>query len=720
MPIQSRSLFASNLAMQPVMAAKIVENQDTPEDTPQPTPAVNVAPEALHAAMLTQPVFAQVTDAGMVLRPVRHVAVGGTVRQPVRPNIHTRVRLGPRIVIRPPMVDVVLNAPQPRDKITVPISPTGDFNDQTVFEDAANLAVKYALPKYAVAEVTIEGQKRYRMAMEKIDNDAWKLTVYIVQQPTQSNLPILEHTVSAELKFGQTIAKSLPLTLEKENDTTWKTTLLLPETVDRDEVYHALTDAESKTALVLHRWVQVAVPVPADPAALVLQHLYKVERRNLDMNLRPEPFVFDPQLHPYIFAQVVNVSTTKAGYILRTAAWQGRIHHYLQDELRPYMFFYLPDSYKVTRKPEVPHTPNMLVRFSSADGTRENVRVTIEYVAAPVIDLERLKAAEEALKAFLPSPLPANISEPVFQPLVVSSIDQLELQLALPRADTSGAPLQKRPTGVVTNLTDEFSDEIADLTLEQFQTVFDAMFGESAVVFQGSLLVKGGGVMPDESVPFSARFQELAGQLFEEIEEPGPDGSILVRLLNRAESPVELRSLPVKILCDQQLIDAHVGKLSTLSDASTLPVRMAAGEEIRLQVVPDQPVNAASQRDAILDLDDVVVLPDNNTVWSAILDTSVPAEYTRTISVNVFAEWFAPPNDLIAIGVDFENGDHLILNKEKSEGQAKVRTSLEDYILRKVQEPEYRYTLIKVHTNGQQTRKVLTDNIDLLIPDINA
>jgi hypothetical protein len=58
--------------------------------------------------------------------------------------------------------------------------------------------------------------------------------VYIAQQPVESSLPVLDHTLSAELKFGHPIAKSLPLTVEKESETTWKATLLLPETVDRD------------------------------------------------------------------------------------------------------------------------------------------------------------------------------------------------------------------------------------------------------------------------------------------------------------------------------------------------------------------------------------------------------------------------------------------------------------------------------------------------------
>jgi hypothetical protein len=348
------------------------------------------------------------------------------------------------------------------------------------------------------------------------------------------------------------------------------------------------------------------------------------------------------------------------------------------------------------------------------------MRVTIEYVAAPIINLERLQAAKEALKAFLPSPLPANTPEPVFQPLGVRSIDQLELQLALPRADTSSAPQQKRPVGVVTNLTDAFRDALPDLTLEQFQTVLDAMFGESAVVFHGNLLVKGGGVMPDESVPFSARFNDLAGNIFEAFEALQPDGSIQVRLRNGIESPVELRSIPVQILADQQLIDAHVDNIAHNGTTTALPVRMAAGEEITLLVVPNQPVHAASRRDAILDLDDVAVVPDKNAVWGAILDTSVQPEYTRPISVNVFAEWFAPTTDLLAIGVDFENGDSLLLNKNKLEGQAKVRTSLQDLILRKVQESEYRYTLILVHSDTKQTRKVQTDTIDLLIPDISV
>jgi hypothetical protein len=688
MPIRSRNLLASNFAKRPTMAAQMVQQTVTSEDMSQ-------------------------------LHTLQSAMVSGTVLQPAQPFMHIQAVFEQPPVSAPPGLILVLDTPQPRENIKVPISPTEDFNDQTLFDDAANPAVKYALPQYAVAEVTLEGQKRYRMAIEKIDNDGWRLVVYIAQQPVESNLPVLEHTLAAELKFGQPIAKSLPLTLEKESETTWKATLLLPETVDRDEVYHALTDAESQSTLLLHREAQVAVSYPM-MTIMAMAPLYRTVRRDLSMNLRPDPFIFSPQVHPYIFAHVIDASGTASSYTLCTVEWKGRIYYYLQDRLRPYLFSYLPDSYQVLREPAAPYRPNMRIRFSSADGTRENMRVTIEYVAAPIIDLERLKAATEALKVFLPSPLPANMPEPLFQPLVVRSIDQLELQLALPRADTSSAPQQKRPPGVVTNLTDEFRDAIADLTLEQFQTVLDAMFGESAVIFHGSLLVKGGGVMPDESVPFSARFNDLAGNIFEAFETPLPDGRIQVRLRNSIESPIELRSIPVQILADQQLIDAHVDNIAQNGTTTALPVHMAAGEEITLLVIPNQPVNATSKRDAILDLDDVAVVPDKNAIWSAILDSSVRPEYTRPISVHVFPEWFAPPNDLIAIGVDFDNGDHLLLNKERLEGQAKVRISLQDYILRKVQESEYRYTLIKVHSNGQQTRKVLTDTGDLLILDINA
>lgn len=699
MPIQSKSLSTSGLNLRQV---NVIE------------------PVAATQVRVAQPVVAHVANTGTVVSRAPPIAVSGTVLQPSRPTHTAGGEFSFPILVNPVIFGYVLNAPKPRDQIKVPISPTRDFNDLTAFEAPANPAVKHKLPSYTVAEVTLEGQKRFRMAIEKIENDGWKLIVYIVQQPVQSSISVLEHTLSAELKFGQTIAKSLPLSLEKESETTWKAALLLPETVDRDEVYQALTDSQYKTALIVHRSVQVAVPVENEPGGQPGgQQLYKVEQRDLSSNLRPDPFIFPRDVHPYIFEEVINVSNKPPGYTLRTAEWKGRMHHYLQDNLRPHTFRYLPDSLKVTRKPAAPHKPNMLVHFSSEDGTLEKMRVNIEYVAAPVVDLERLQAAAEALKAFLPSPLPPNVSGPYFEPLVVSSIEQLELQLALPRAGTSGAPLQTRPSGVVTNLTDHFPDEIADLTVDQFQTVFDAMFGESAVVFQGRLLVKGGNIMPDESVPFAARFNDLVGSIFEEIEHPQPDGSINVQLINRIESPVELRSIPVKVLCDGKLIDAHVEKILTFGASNVLPIRMVGGEEIRLKVVPDQPVNVNSQLEAIFDLDDVEVIPDNAALWSAILDTSVPA-YTRTISVNVFAEWFDAASDLIAIGIDFENGDSLVLKKDKLEGQAKVRTSLEDYILRKIQEPEYRYTLIKVLKNGQQTRKVLTANGDLLIPDISA
>jgi hypothetical protein len=160
MQIRSRNLLASNFAKRPAMAAKRAQSPVTPEGASK-------------------------------LHTLQSAMVSEAVLQAAQPIMHTQVVLEQPAGSPPPELILVLDTPQPRENIKVPISPTQDFNDQTLFEDAANPAVKYALPKYAVAEVMLEGQKRYRMAIEQIDNDGWRLVVYIAQQPVESNLPVL-------------------------------------------------------------------------------------------------------------------------------------------------------------------------------------------------------------------------------------------------------------------------------------------------------------------------------------------------------------------------------------------------------------------------------------------------------------------------------------------------------------------------------------------------
>ena len=108
--------------------------------------------------------------------------------------------------------------------------------------------------------------------------------------------------------------------------------------------------------------------------------------------------------------------------------------------------------------------------------------VTLEYVAAPVIEEDRLEDAAGELKRKLPQL--ADETRPIeFEPLLC---DTTRLFMTLPRGD-AGPQLQERP-GSTVDLRTGIRDAVT-LPMTDFQAVFDALFGASAVLFQGEALV---------------------------------------------------------------------------------------------------------------------------------------------------------------------------------------------------------------------------------------
>jgi hypothetical protein len=146
-------------------------------------------------------------------------------------------------------------------------------------------------------------------------------------------------------------------------------------------------------------------------------------------------------------------------------------------------------------------------------------------------------------------------------------------------------------------------------------------------------------------------------------------------------------------------------------------MEVAPGQAISLTVVADDPNAVEGTADVIYDLDDIEVKPDKDAVWNAILNASLAPEHNRTIKVIGFEEWFVPATDVLAIAIDFENGDSVVLRPNKLEVEGNVRVSLADLILRKAQDSEYRYTQVIVRQSGQE-RSQRSDTLDLLFPQV--
>jgi hypothetical protein len=156
---------------------------------------------------------------------------------------------------------------------TVPVSPVDPPNDAVLFEDPADSAKKYYLPRYRLAEEKVSGQTRYRMALES-KGTGWTLTIVFEKFPAPElgtsarNAQELPHEpefiLVHRLFLGETPAGTKELAFRDvvRVEGGLQATLLLESLDERDQVYRALTEAMYATNLIVRRTVRLAVPVP--------------------------------------------------------------------------------------------------------------------------------------------------------------------------------------------------------------------------------------------------------------------------------------------------------------------------------------------------------------------------------------------------------------------------------------------------------------------------
>jgi hypothetical protein len=451
-------------------------------------------------------------------------------------------------------------------------------------------------------------------------------------------------------------------------------------------------------------------------AALRRQKLFRIAPRLMDWGVAPSPFVFAKDLHRYIFGNAVPPDGGRMGFVLRQVNWKERSHTYYQESLEPHRFHFLPDSFKVARRLETPHYPMLGVRFPNPDAAEDTMPVTLEYVAKPYFDPERLRSAAEEMKRKLPE-LAGSDRLIEFEPLLC---DTTRLFLTLPRGE-AGPQREERKAATI-NLRTGILDAIT-LPMRDFQGLFDALFGNSAVVFQGEIVIEldADEGIPAERVPIICRLADLVGDIFDvDVEQDPASSGVRARLRNAIESPAEVRALEASLTRGSTEVG---GVLSGLPLEA--PTTIRPGEILTCRVTPSTALGGSGEVTVLFDFDQVFVQPDADAVWAAVVDQTRLPEFTRTIKVKTIKQTFEPkpdqPSDpVVAAVVDFERGDSVELNAERLEADAKVRLSLLDYILRRLDTGEYRYAVTVIRASGQsRDSEWRTDRTGILFPQIN-
>ncbi|HEY5705965.1 MAG TPA: hypothetical protein VIS96_10360 [Terrimicrobiaceae bacterium] len=449
--------------------------------------------------------------------------------------------------------------------------------------------------------------------------------------------------------------------------------------------------------------------------SLQKQKLFRIAPQVMSWTVAPSPFAFAKDLHRYIFGSVIPPEGGKIGFVLRQVVWKERSHTYYQQSLEPHRFHFLPDSFKVARRPETPHYPMLAVRFPNPDAAEDVMPVTLEYVAEPYFDVERLEAAAADLKRKLPE-LAASDRQIEFEPLLC---DNTHLFVTLPRGEAG--PQREERKGATISLRTGILDAIT-LPMRDFQGLFDALFGDSAVVFQGEVVIEidSGQGIPAEKVPVICRLADLIGDIFDiELEQDASSNGVRATLRNAIESPAEMRGLTAELTRNVSHADGVISGLSFEA-----PIVVPPGETVKCQVTPATGLGGSGDVSVEFNFERVTIKPDAEAVWEAVVDQTRLPEFTRTIKVKTIKQTFEPrpdqPSDpVLAVVVDFERGDTIDLSADKLEADAKVRLSLADYVIRRLDTGQYRYLVTVVRASGQsKDSEWRTDRTGILFPPI--
>jgi hypothetical protein len=384
--------------------------------------------------------------------------------------------------------------------------------------------------------------------------------------------------------------------------------------------------------------------------------IFREVTRALDDVPEPHPFSFPPNLHPYIFHDITPTTSEGSGLV----HLQVDSFSYYQDSVQPYVFYYLPDSFKIARKPDAPHTPIMSVKFESENS------VKLAYFAMPYADTGRLNNALDKLKqnpSFLAAQLPQGISSPLLQPLQIDP-NKTKFYLGIPGQEDSSGPFQDRSKNVLINITIGITDELA-LNLEGLQEIFNSIFGGPTLIFQGKVEAE---VYADkiETIPFIARMNDMAGSILDYKEEQDSgSGGVRATFVNAIESPVRINSLGAKIVRGNSSSRGEIR-------GPSLPFQLKPGESIQFIVAPLEQLSEDGQARAVFDPFSLDVLPNSGAIWDSILNKSVPSKPREiTIKTPVFRDPDAS-KDLLEFIVEFKSGKTIELTPD----QDTVKTTL--------------------------------------------
>jgi hypothetical protein len=281
-----------------------------------------------------------------------------------------------------------------------------------------------------------------------------------------------------------------------------------------------------------------------------------------------------------------------------------------------------------------------------------------------------------------------------FQPFLTTDVS-----FVIDRPSTRGAVREQRADASPV-LRGAMKDTLS-MTVPDFGLLFDALHRDTAALFTGRIDI----AIPNEDteqVPFRARLDDLAGELFTYATSSPSQGSLRLTLTNAIESALRVDTLDLGLRQGDRRTQAFIV-------GSPLPIeRLEPGQSVVLEVEPRPALEGSDPAEISVDLEGVTALPDLEAIWEAIIDRS-SVEYFMTVTVKASPSLFEPVagrdgDRIVLVSAELEGGGTAQLSASQLEAKVRVDHAIDDVILRRPIDGSYRYTLTIVRANGHQER----------------
>ena len=654
----------------------------------------NVQAFAIKGTLAATPAARAAFTAELAARPATRVPIarapGATtpvvatptlvMRRPIRVDdifVRPRRPFDPRVPIprpRPPF-DPRVPTPRPhpplrREELTVPVAPTATPADTDVF--IGRDGSRQVLPRYALAfdKVGLVEEPRIAIA-DRHGTPTLVLTLNETPSPAAGDgTNELQHVLAVTLKYrapvvgGGDMVQAIPFPTVLLDATETVVTAELPLTTpgQRQQILAALASLEASATLVVGRGISVGVPtgenLPDGAPG------YREHRILLEWTVPPAPIVLSETQRNRLGGGSGGVQPL----IRHRLAFRGVNHSYWQDPANPEHFYFLPDRFLLARAPEGNRRPLLRVRAAATAGD-DIPRIALEFQAQPVLDTDRLQAAQPQLEAAVrqrggTGELALEIM-PDPQPL---------LRLALPQNGAPSSAMTERPDAdldLETGLA-----HVETMLVEDFQLVYEALFGASLTLLRGEIRAAMSGGMP-EDVPLELRIDKTVGDVLDVAPGVATSEGLAYRLTNAIESAVRIDRLAATAVVGDQSLPLRVDQLAAGQ-------RLAPGEHVDILLVAAEPIPPPGPDAILFDQSDVAVEADAQTIWTLVFDRSAAAQMTRQVTVEAVPLLFASPdrpNDRVAaFVVTIEHGGTVRLTETELKSTTTVRVPIEPLI----------------------------------------